>query len=256
MPFNFRRGGRASSSAQGYLRLPYVGSRLPGEGEMSMFNTNLTSPTAGNRTVSHLGLGGGGNYGAGGRYSYQGDYGAVLDARRKAKLAAADPGLSTRGRYRTSAATMGSGLETRGARPSPGTRSVGAGGAVYGPGRRELGQVQARAVNRPRRMQAISNAKAVADSRRASAVNAARASAGHSAAGTSAAASAVSGANAAGSALTQQGARRGARFMETFSRMNMKSKIGIGLGLGVAAGVAMNRRGQGASSGRQSMYRY
>lgn len=39
-------------------------------------------------------------------------------------------------------------------------------------------------------------------------------------------------------------------------KMSMKSKIGIGLGLGVAATVAMNRRGQGASSGRQSMYRY
>lgn len=39
-------------------------------------------------------------------------------------------------------------------------------------------------------------------------------------------------------------------------RMNKRSLMGIGLGLGVAAGVAMNRRGEGASSGRQSMYKY
>ena len=40
------------------------------------------------------------------------------------------------------------------------------------------------------------------------------------------------------------------------SRMSRGTKVGIGLGLGVAAGVAMNRRGEGASSGRQSIYRY
>jgi len=39
-------------------------------------------------------------------------------------------------------------------------------------------------------------------------------------------------------------------------KMSKRSLLGIGLGLGVAAGVAMNRRGEGASSGRQSMYRY
>lgn len=37
---------------------------------------------------------------------------------------------------------------------------------------------------------------------------------------------------------------------------NPRQAAMIGLGLGVAASVAMNRRGQGASSGRQSMYRY
>ena len=40
------------------------------------------------------------------------------------------------------------------------------------------------------------------------------------------------------------------------SGMSRRSKIGIGLGLGVAAGVAMNRRGEGASPGRQSNARY
>ena len=39
-------------------------------------------------------------------------------------------------------------------------------------------------------------------------------------------------------------------------KMSKKSLLGIGLGMGVAAGVAMNRRGEGASSGRQSMYKY
>jgi hypothetical protein len=35
-----------------------------------------------------------------------------------------------------------------------------------------------------------------------------------------------------------------------------RTLMGIGLGMGVAAGVAMNRRGEGASSGRQSIYKY
>ena len=37
---------------------------------------------------------------------------------------------------------------------------------------------------------------------------------------------------------------------------NPKKAAMIGTGLAVAATVAMNRRGKGASSGRQSMYRY
>jgi len=40
------------------------------------------------------------------------------------------------------------------------------------------------------------------------------------------------------------------------ARFSRKTLLGMGLGLGVAAGVAMNRRGEGASSGRQSMYKY
>jgi hypothetical protein len=40
------------------------------------------------------------------------------------------------------------------------------------------------------------------------------------------------------------------------SNMSRKTKMGVGLGLGVAAAVTMNRRGEGASSGRQSIYRY
>lgn len=39
-------------------------------------------------------------------------------------------------------------------------------------------------------------------------------------------------------------------------RFSRKTLLGMGLGMGVAAGVAMNRRGEGASSGRQSMYKY
>lgn len=45
-------------------------------------------------------------------------------------------------------------------------------------------------------------------------------------------------------------------FFSRFSNMSSRSKVGIGLGLGVAAAVTMNRRGEGASSGRQSIYRY
>ena len=40
------------------------------------------------------------------------------------------------------------------------------------------------------------------------------------------------------------------------SNMSKRTKMGVGLGLGVAAAVTMNRRGEGASSGRQSIYRY
>jgi|688.fasta_scaffold767749_1 hypothetical protein len=40
------------------------------------------------------------------------------------------------------------------------------------------------------------------------------------------------------------------------SNMKLRTKIGIGLGLGVAASVAMNRRGEGVSPGRQSNARY
>lgn len=44
--------------------------------------------------------------------------------------------------------------------------------------------------------------------------------------------------------------------MAKTGKMSMKSKLGIGVGLGIAAGVVMNRRGEGASSGRQSIYNY
>ena len=40
------------------------------------------------------------------------------------------------------------------------------------------------------------------------------------------------------------------------STMKTRTKVGIGLGLGVAASVAMNRRGEGVSPGRQSNVRY
>lgn len=40
------------------------------------------------------------------------------------------------------------------------------------------------------------------------------------------------------------------------ARFKPRTMMGIGLGLGVAASVAMNRRGEGASSGRQSIYKY
>ena len=53
------------------------------------------------------------------------DYGNVLEARRQAKLASSDPGLSTRGRVRTTAATRGAGLEGRGVAPMPGSRVMG-----------------------------------------------------------------------------------------------------------------------------------
>lgn len=63
------------------------------------------------------------------------------------------------------------------------------------------------------------------------------------------------GANVAGKKMTPKGAEAGKGILNKMGKMSRGSKIGIGLGLGVAAAVTMNRRGPGASSGRQSIYR-
>ena len=57
--------------------------------------------------------------------------------------------------------------------------------------------------------------------------------------------------------LTEESFPKGKKpLMSMFGNMTRGKKVGIGLGLGVAAGVAMNRRGQGVSPGRQSNARY
>jgi hypothetical protein len=57
--------------------------------------------------------------------------------------------------------------------------------------------------------------------------------------------------------LTEDSFPKGKKpLMSMFGNMTPRKKIGIGLGLGVAAGVAMNRRGEGVSPGRQSNARY
>lgn len=66
----------------------------------------------------------------------------------------------------------------------------------------------------------------------------------------------MGGTNKVGKQLTETGAKAGGGIMRRLSNMSGRSKIGISLGLGVAAAVTMNRRGEGASSGRQSIYRY
>ena len=71
------------------------------------------------------------------------NYGPVLEARRQARLAAQDPGLSTRGRVGSpgrGARPVGGGLEGRGTRAMPGSRM--APGPMHGPGRAELAGVQ------------------------------------------------------------------------------------------------------------------
>ena len=55
--------------------------------------------------------------------------------------------------------------------------------------------------------------------------------------------------------LTTKAADAGASAAK-LGKMSLPSKLGIGAGLGIAAGVMMNRRGAGASSGRQSIYNY
>jgi hypothetical protein len=57
--------------------------------------------------------------------------------------------------------------------------------------------------------------------------------------------------------LTEDSFPKGKKpLMSTFKDMGFRKKLGIGLGLGVAASVAMNRRGEGVSPGRQSNARY
>lgn len=63
------------------------------------------------------------------------------------------------------------------------------------------------------------------------------------------------GPNAAGRVITENSPRPAVEAIRK-GGMSRSSKIGIGLALGVAAGVAMNRRGEGASPGNQSIYRY
>lgn len=128
------RFGRGRKSGSGFLNLPYTGSRLPGEGEMGGFNSAFSG-----RTMSSLGTSSGPM-----TTSLGGDYGPVLAARRQAKLAAADPGLSTRGRVNApgrATRPVTGGLETRGVRPAAGTRSTGRSAKVsgmYGPPRPKL----------------------------------------------------------------------------------------------------------------------
>lgn len=262
------------------------------------------------------------------------NYGPVLEARRQARLAAQDPGLSTRGRVGSpgrGARPVGGGLEGRGTRAMPGSRM--APGPMHGPGRAELAAVnRGRAAQRARvlenldanRARAGSGAgasradalagkrqeqlagrrqrimgnieasragrtggfrrgesltgmmhgpgreeygKIVGDRVRANIANSRAGRTGmngaqgamHGPVNPHAPLGAMHGpprplAQAAES--TGSGAARGGNMMQRFSRMSRGSKIGIGLGLAVAAGVASNRRGEGASPGRQSNARY
>lgn len=111
--------GRKGNKGSGYLGLPYSGSRMQGEGQLSAFNTNFTG-----RTMSTLGPDG--SAGAGRVLASRADYSGVLEARRAAKLSAADPGLSTRGvrpAYGSRRIPIpAKGLETRGVSPAAGSR--------------------------------------------------------------------------------------------------------------------------------------
>jgi len=273
-----------------------------------------------------------GNVRPGGSGSFS-NYGPVLEARRQAKLAAADPGLSTRGTRGApgrGARPVGGGLEGRGSRAMPGTRM--APGPMHGPGRAELAGVnRGRAAQRARilenldanraragsgagasradalagkrqemlagrRQRVMGNieasragrtggfkqgmsmpgmhgpgraeySKIVGDRVRANIANSRAGRTGmngaqgvmHGPVNPHAPLGAMHGPprpllNAAEN--SGSGALRGGSMMQKFSKMSRNSKIGIGLGLAVAAGVASNRRGEGASPGRQSNARY
>ena len=268
---------------------------------------------------------------AGGRTSFS-NYGPVLEARRQARLDAADPGLSTRGTRGApgrGARPVGGGLEGRGSKPMPGTRM--APGPMHGPGRAELAGVnRGRAAQRSRILENLDSNRARAGSgagaSRADALagkrqemlhaqrtrilgnienskagrtggfkhgsalgpmhgpgraeyiraNVATSGAGRAERARVAAQRAGSqsvidsirntshtpvqvrprGPIKAAAETTASGAARGGNMIEKFSKLHRNTKIGIGLGLAVAAGVASNKRGDGASSGRQSNARY
>ena len=268
---------------------------------------------------------------AGGRTSMS-NYGPVLEARRQSKLAAADPGLSTRGTRGApgrGARPVGGGLEGRGSRAMPGSRM--APGPMHGPGRAELAGVnRGRAAQRSRilgnldanraragsgtgasradslagkrmeqlagqRQRVMGNIEASRSGRtggfkqgmsmtgmhgpgRAEYIRANVATSGAGRAERARVAAQRAGSQsvidrmrntthtpvsvtprrplAAAAENSGSGAARGGNMMQKFSKMSRGSKIGIGLGLAVAAGVASNKRGDGASSGRQSNARY
>lgn len=143
-------GRRRGSRGRGFLNLPQETgfSRLPGEGEMGIFNAaqgdmstrgggKFYASYSGGRSISTLGPTGGP------MTTSRADYGHVLEARRQAKLASTDPGLSTRGRVnapgRGSRGPVRGGLETRGVRPEPGSRSAGRPIKTRSQGNRGLG---------------------------------------------------------------------------------------------------------------------
>jgi len=269
---------------------------------------------------------------AGGRTSFS-NYGPVLEARRQAKLAAADPGLSTRGTRGApgrGARPVGGGLEGRGSRAMSGTRM--APGPMHGPGRAELAGVnRARASQRSRILENLDANRAragsgfgarMADSRAGALAGKSQEQlAGRVMRNVEASRAGRTGGFKQGMSMVQHGpanphapmgamhgppspirstpvsvrprtpimgamhgppnphaplgamhgpprpllnaaensgsgALRGGSMMQKFSKMSRGSKIGIGLGLAVAAGVASNRRGEGASPGRQSNARY
>ena len=251
----------------------------------------------------------------------------VLDRRRFDRLAAADPGLSTRGTRGApgrGARPVGGGLEGRGSRAMPGSRM--APGPMHGPGRAELAGVnRGRAAQRSRVLGNLdanraragsgagaSRADALAGKRQEllhgrrqrvlgniEASRAGRTGPGYREAmnpilgpgrteqlgvmrgrrearmGSRSVSAQIkkNGANhrplthtpvklSARKPLTAaaesgaSGAAKGGKMMQFFGNMSTPSKVGIGLGLAVAAGVMSNKRGDGASSGRQSTARY
>lgn len=102
-------------------------SRMPGEGDMGLFNVADSSEMPGTRSQvggsgrpSRVMTSGGVRQGPQSTViKNEAHTSRVLSARRQNKLNAADPGLSTRGR------PTQPGLEGRGNRPSAGTRSQG-----------------------------------------------------------------------------------------------------------------------------------
>lgn len=175
----------------------------------------------------------------------------TLEARRQAKLSAADPGLSTRGRVGApgrGARPVSGGLEGRGVTPAAGSRT--APGPMLGPGRTEMINARRNAV---RANVELSRAGRTGGFRSAGLSTPlsppVRTPMGPTATG--------GGMPSGTSAPPPRSPRSSGGTMRRFGNMSSRNKLMIGAGaLVLGAAAYSGRKGDGTSSGRSGMTRY